>query len=92
MTENMNAIPFNINHDRRLIRLVRQLRNLTLADMEEVMGVSLATIGQLERGTLDFSMLYQSKFDEALKKLNISPVEMASLALILELKKGNGND
>lgn len=92
MSENMNAIPFALNYDRRMIRLVRQLRNLTLADMEEVMGVSLATIGQLERGTLDFSMFYQSKFNEALKKLKISPIEMVSLELMTELKKENGND
>ncbi len=87
----MGAIPFTLNYDRRMVRLVRNCRHLTLSDMEKVMGVGSATIRQIERGTLDFSINYQSKFDAAIKKLNISQIEMASLELLLTIKRENDN-
>lgn len=84
-----NNVPYTLDYDYRLIKLVRQIRDLTLAEFGEVVGIHWNTIAQLEKGLLEFSPLYMTRFDQALKKLNISNVELTSLKLILELKKEN---
>lgn len=54
------------------------------------MGVDASTIGKLERGELKFSPLYQSKFEEAIKRLRVSGIELASISRILEMKRQRG--
>lgn len=80
------TLPFTLNYDYRLIKLVRQLRNLTLAEFSIFMNVNQSTIARLEKDSLEFSVFYQSKFHEAIKQLKISNIEMASLTILLELQ------
>lgn len=83
-------VPFTLDYDYRLIKLVRQIRDLTLADMQEVSGINLNTLALLEKDLLPFTPLYQSKFHHALKELKISNVELASMKLLMELKAQQG--
>lgn len=89
---NEEPLPFTLNYDYRLIKLVRQIRNLTLAEFSTYMKVNQSTIARLEKGLLDFSVLYQSKFHGALQQLNISNIEMASLTILLEQQTKQGSD
>lgn len=76
--------------DHRFIKRVRQLRNQTQSNFEQVMGVDRSTIGKLERGEIEFTPLYQSKFKDAIKRLRVSNVELASVRRILEMKSSRG--
>lgn len=83
-------VPYTLDYDYRLIKLVRQIRDLTLAEFGEVVGIHWNTVAQLEKGLLEFTPLYMTRFHEGLKKLNISPIEMASLELLLTIKRETG--
>ena len=74
--------------DYRLIRMVRKMRNLTLIQMGEVMQISEKTLSKIECGHIEFTPLYQSKFIEGCKKLNVSPIEIASIKILLEVSEG----
>jgi transcriptional regulator with XRE-family HTH domain len=65
-------------------------RNKTLKQMEEFMGVDDSTIAKLERGDLAFTPYYESKFKDALKRLRVSNVELASIRKIIEMKEQRG--
>ncbi|MDM5334964.1 helix-turn-helix transcriptional regulator [Ureibacillus composti] len=82
-----NSLPFTHNYDYRMIKLVRQIRNLTLSEFSTYMNVNQSTIALLEKSQLEFSVHYQSKFHEALKQLNVSNIEFASLTILLEHQK-----
>jgi transcriptional regulator with XRE-family HTH domain len=88
--EEKNRLPYNQHFDYRYIKPVRHLRNKTQLEFEQVMGVDRSTIGKLERGELDFSPLYESKFKEAIKRLRISNVELASVRRIIDMKEQRG--
>jgi len=83
-------VPYFLDYDYRLIKLVRQIRDLTLAEFGEAIGIHWNTLAQLEKGQLEFTPLYMTRFHDGLKKMNIGPIEMKSLELLLELKKENG--
>lgn|GEM_PF-6963613 len=88
--EDRNRIPYNQEFDHRFIKPVRHLRNKTQAEFEKFMGVDRSTIGKLERGELEFTPLYQSKFKDAIKRLRVSNVELASVRKIIEMKEQRG--
>lgn len=79
-------MPFTQEYDYRFIKPVRQLRNKTLSQFSQLMNVDPSTIGKLERNELDFSHYYESKFKDAISRLEISSVELASVRIILEMK------
>jgi len=87
MKEN-NRIPYGQldNLDYRYIKQVRFLRNKTLKQMEEVMGVDYSVISRLERKELNFTPIYQERFKTACRKLRISNIEIVSVRKILEMK------
>ena len=88
--EDKNSVPFFHDYDYRLLKAVRQIRNLTLLEFSKYMGVDPSTITKLENGTLNFSILYQTKFDDAIKRLGITKMELVSLTVLLE--KGKNDD
>lgn len=91
MEEN-NRIPYGQldNLDYRYIRQVRFLRNKTLKQMEEFMGVDDSVISRLENGHLEFTPIYQERFKDAMKRLRVSNIEVASIRKILEMKSQRG--
>lgn len=54
------------------------------------MGVDSATICKLENGQLDFTPYYHEKLREAIKRLRVSNVELASIRKIIEMKEQRG--
>jgi len=88
--EDRNRIPYNQEFDHRFIKPVRHLRNKTLVEFEHFMGVDSTVISRLENGQIAFSPLYQSKFKEAIKRLRVSNVELASVRKIIEMKECRG--
>ena len=88
--EDKNRIPYKQDFDHRFIKPIRHLRNKTQADFEQFMGVDKSTIGKLERGEIEFSPLYESKFKDAIKRLRVSNVELASVRKIIEMKAQRG--
>lgn len=91
MKEN-NRIPYGQldDLDYRYIKQVRFLRNKTLKQMEEIMGVDYSVISRLERKELNFTPIYQERFRTACRKLRISNIEIASIRKLLEMKKQKG--
>ena len=85
--EDRRRLPYKPEYDYRWIKHVRMIRSKTQADMETFMGVDRSTIGKLERNELEFSPLYQEKFKQAILRLRISNVELASIRKIIELKE-----
>ncbi|QDZ88739.1 helix-turn-helix domain-containing protein [Priestia megaterium] len=88
--EDKNRIPYNQEFDHRFIKPIRHLRNKTQADFEQFMGVDKSTIGKLERGELEFTPLYHSKLKDAIKRLRVSSIEIASVRKIIEMKTQRG--
>jgi transcriptional regulator with XRE-family HTH domain len=84
---NENQVPFISEYDYRLIKEVRQLRNLSLAEFSVYMKTDFSTLSKLEKGLIYFSIHYQSKFKEALQELKISNLEMLSVRRLVDLKK-----
>ena len=87
-----NRIPYGqLNDlDYRYIKQVRFLRNKTLKQMEEIMGVDYSVISRLERKELNFTPIYQDRFRTACKKLRVSNIEIDSVRKILEMKEQRG--
>lgn len=88
--EEKTRLPYKQEITYKHIRPVRHLRNKTLAEFSQFMNVDPSTIGKLERGELKFSPLYQSRFQEAIKRLRVSGIELASVSKILEMKSQRG--
>ncbi|HES8073956.1 TPA: helix-turn-helix transcriptional regulator [Streptococcus pyogenes] len=88
--EDKNRIPYKQEFTYKHIRPVRHSRNKTLAEFSRFMDVDASTIGKLERGELKFTPFYQSKFADAIKRLRISGIELASISKILEMKRQRG--
>lgn len=88
--EDKNTVPFIHDYDCRLLKAVRQIRNLTLLEFSKYMEVDPSTITRLENKTLDFSSLYQQRFATALARLDITKMELVSLTVLLE--KGKNDD
>lgn len=63
------------------------MRSLTLKDMERLMNVDQSTLSKLERGELDFTPAYFSRFEAACKKIRLNNTEIASLRKVIELKE-----
>lgn len=87
-------LPFNqlneISQDVRYLKQVRLLRNLTLSQMQELMNVDQSTLSKLERGELDFTPVYYSRFEAACKKIRLSNIEIASLRTVIQLREKRG--
>lgn len=88
--EDKNRIPYKREFDHRFIKPVRHLRNKTQQEFSHFMGVDASTIGRLERGDLKFTPFYESKFKDAIKRLRVSGIELASISKILEMKTQRG--
>jgi transcriptional regulator with XRE-family HTH domain len=85
-----SRLPYNQEFDRRFIKYVRHSRNLTLERFSPYMGVDKSTIAKLEKGLLDFTPYYESKLREAIKRLQISNVELVAIRSIIESKERKG--
>ena len=85
-----NRIAYKQEIDHRFIKPVRMARNKTQAQLAELMGVDTSTVGKLERQELKFSPLYESKFNEALKRMRVSSIELASIREIITMKQKRG--
>lgn len=88
--EDRNRIPYNQEFDHRFIKPVRHLRNKTLIEFEHFMGVDSTVICRLEKGQIEFTPLYQERFKNAIKRLRVSSVELASVRRIIEMKELRG--
>jgi transcriptional regulator with XRE-family HTH domain len=88
--EDRNRIPYNQEFDYRFIKPVRHSRNKTLVEFEHFMGVDSTVICRLEKGQIEFSPLYQERFKDAIKRLRISAIELASIRKIIEMKESRG--
>ncbi|MEY8191094.1 helix-turn-helix domain-containing protein [Peribacillus simplex] len=88
----MERLPYNQldSVDYRYIRQVRFLRNKTLVEFEQFMGVDSTVISRIENGHIEFSPLYQERFKTACKRLRVSQIELASIRKILEMKSQRG--
>ncbi|WP_289319020.1 helix-turn-helix domain-containing protein [Peribacillus simplex] len=73
--------------DYRYLKQVRLMRNLTLKDMENYMGVDHSVISRLENGQLTYTPLYSSRFKEACQKLHLSNIEVLSIRKVIELRE-----
>lgn len=51
------------------------------------MNVSYSTLSRLENGHIEFSPFYESKFRQALQRLHISDLELASIRIIVEAQE-----
>lgn len=85
-----NRIAYKQEVDHRFIKPVRMARNKTQAQLAELMNVDVSTVGKLEREELKFSPLYESKFNEALKRMRVSSIELASIREIIMMKQKRG--
>lgn len=85
--ENKTRLPYRQEFDHRFLKHVRMARSKTQSQLGELMNVDASTISKLERGELKFSPLYESKFKEAIKRLRVSSVELASMRQIIEMKR-----
>ena len=83
-------MPYNQEFDHRFIKPVRHLRNKTLHDFAEIMGVNHSTIAKLEKGQIAFTPYYESKLKFAIKRLRISNIELASVRKVIEMKEQRG--
>jgi transcriptional regulator with XRE-family HTH domain len=82
-----NKLPYTrVFDDYRMILAVRRLRNLTLRQFESYMEVDHSTIAKLEKGFLDFSVHYESKFRLACERLQVSEIEINSLKKVLKIR------
>ena len=89
-TEESNRIPYGQHFDYRYIKHVRLIRNKSQKQFEEFMGVDSTVISRLERGQLVFTEIYQERFEDAMKRLRVSGVELNSIGKILEMKSAKG--
>lgn len=85
-----NRLPYNQEFDYRFIKPVRHLRNKTLVEFSQFMNVDKTTISRLENNQLEFTPHYEAKFKDAIKRLRVSNVELASVRRILEMKSSRG--
>ncbi|MEH7037194.1 hypothetical protein COM13_16090 [Bacillus pseudomycoides] len=85
-----SCLPYNMEYDYRFIKPIRHSRNKTLQEFSHFMGVDSATICKLENGQLDFTPYYHEKLREAIKRLRVSNVELASIRKIIEMKEQRG--
>jgi transcriptional regulator with XRE-family HTH domain len=85
-----SRLPYNQEYDHRFIKPIRHLRNKTLNDFAEFMNVDHSTIAKLEKGQLPFTPHYESKLKDAIKRLRVSNVELASVRKIIEMKEQRG--
>ena len=85
-----NRIAYKQEIDYRFIKLVRMARNKTQAQLAELMGVDTSTVSKLERSALKFTPLYESKFNDALKRMRVSNIELASIREIIQMKQRRG--
>jgi transcriptional regulator with XRE-family HTH domain len=88
--EDRNRIPYNQEFDHRFIKHIRHARNKTQHDMVHFMNVDQSTIARLERGQIAFTPYYESKLKDAIKRLRVSSIELASIRKILEMKEQRG--
>ncbi|WP_180321285.1 helix-turn-helix domain-containing protein [Mesobacillus jeotgali] len=79
-------------NDYRYIRLVRQIRGLTIVKFADVMRVDEKTLRLLEKGQLNFSPLYKARFADACKLLKVSEVELLSIRFLIAERDGKRND
>ncbi|HDR4695876.1 TPA: helix-turn-helix transcriptional regulator [Bacillus cereus] len=85
-----SRLSYNMEYDHRFIKPIRHSRNKTLQEFSHFMGIDPATICRLERGQLDFTLYYHEKLKNAIKRLRISNVELASIRKIIEMKEQRG--
>lgn len=90
--EDKSRIPYNQEFDYRFIKPVLHLRNKTLVQFSEFLGVDAPTISRLENGILEFTPYSEAKFKEAMKRLRVSNVELISIRKILEMKRRDINN
>lgn len=88
--EDKNRIPYNQEFDFRYIKYIRHARNKTQVEFVHYMNVDQSTIGKLERGDLEFTPYYESKLKDAIKRLRVSSIEIASIRKIIEMKEQRG--
>lgn len=88
--EDKNRIPYNQELTYRHMKFIRLSRNKTQHDFVHFMGVDQSTIGKLERGELAFTPYYEEKLKDAVKRLRVSSIEMASFTKIIEMKSQRG--
>ncbi|MFS0639189.1 hypothetical protein AB1K84_25275 [Mesobacillus foraminis] len=51
------------------------------------MKIDIGTLSRLERNELDFSIHYESKFNQALERLKVSQLELETVKRVIELKR-----
>lgn len=85
-----SRLPYNMEYDYRFIKPIRHSRNKTLQEFSHFMRVNSATICKLENGQLDFTPYYHEKLRDAIKRLRVSNVELASIRKIIEMKEQRG--
>jgi transcriptional regulator with XRE-family HTH domain len=88
--EQKNRVPYNQHYDYRFIRYVRHLRNKTLKEFAEIMGIDYSVLSRLENGQIKFTPIYEERFKEAMKRLRVSGVELHSIGRMLEMKEKRG--
>jgi len=88
--EDKNRIPYNQEFDFRYIKYIRHARNKTQTEFVHFMNVDQSTIGKLERGLLEFTPYYEGKLKDAIKRLRVSSIEIASIRKIIEMKEQRG--
>ncbi|WP_156183140.1 helix-turn-helix domain-containing protein [Mesobacillus campisalis] len=86
----IERLPYNQELDYRMIRLLRHSRNLTLKQMATEMNIDPATLSRIETGQMQFTNYYESKLRDAIKRLRITNVEIASIRKIIEVKAIRG--
>ncbi|MDP9577360.1 UNVERIFIED_ORG: transcriptional regulator with XRE-family HTH domain [Bacillus sp. 1751] len=79
-------LPYNMEYNYKFIKPIRMARNKTQSEFSNFMNVDTTTICKLERGQLDFTPYYDSKFKNAIKQLRVSNTELVSIRKILEIK------
>ncbi|MEH7144755.1 helix-turn-helix transcriptional regulator [Priestia megaterium] len=80
--------PYNHDYeiDVRYLKQVRLLRDLTLKEMGNQMGIADSVLCRLEKGRLKYTPVYHKRFKLACGRLKISNTEARHMAKTIELR------
>jgi len=72
--------------DFRMIKVIRQMRNMTQVQWSELMGIANTTLSDLEKGKHEFSPFYYEKMKFAMQKVNFSTYELETAKKLARYK------
>jgi transcriptional regulator with XRE-family HTH domain len=78
------------NLDKRYLKQVRLLRNLTLKDMAKYMEMDSSIISRLENGFIEFTPYYLERLKQACKKIKVTNAELLAIREVIQQREKRG--